>query len=347
VILPPPNDVKCLGPATEFAKEQVNSEAAITLAEFYKTTGALIDGIRDQPQRDDIGDPNDGPKLDACDPPQRLRFAPEDGNCFERAITYLTVAERIDPDAERCLITVLTDQGPHTLPIENGEPVILDPRFRRNALRAAVFKATRPRNGSTRVSMTPIQAVDWIASLAAEPAEQFRNGAERVRNGHRVLRGVLAGRAIRVVELRDAVFVLALAEREAEAFGAPGRCIVATTARAIDRLDQDAARTSAPRAPRNAGIELRLGKIGIKPDLRVITALSRVGGRLGYQAGLAALRAKIATLGVTPFVLSKFERELNREGLSLGPLAVPPPMPGTLSSVTPTALAGQWLAKKI
>ena len=78
-----------------------------------------------------------------------------------------------------------------------------------------------------------------------------------------------------------------------------------------------------------------------------VTALTRVGGRLGYQAGLAALRAKISSLGVTPFVLSTFERELNREGLSLGPLAVPPPMPGTLAAMTPTAIAGNVLARKL
>ncbi len=349
MIIAPYNDHDCLGAATKLAADMVAAKdpAVMALAEHYGSVDALIKAIRAQPQKDDTGDPADGPKLGACDPAQRLRFDPGDPNCFERAWKYLIVAEVIDPDTERALITVQTPGGPHTMPVEDGEPVVLDPRYPRNALRAALFKATRPRNGSTRVSLTPTQAVDWIASLAEEPASRFKDGPRRVRNGHRVLRGVLAGRAVRVVELRDAVFVLALAEREAEAFGAPGRCIVATTARAIDRLDANAARRTDPGMPRNAGIELRLGKVGIRPDMRIITALSRVGGRLGYQAGLAALRAKISTLGVTPFVLGKFERELNREGLSLGPLAVPPPMPGTLEAVTPTALAGRWLAKKI
>lgn len=349
MIIDPLNDQECLGAATQLARELVTNKdsTALALAEHYGSLGALIDGIRARPQKDDTGDPADGPKLKSCDPAQRLRFAPDEPNCFERTFEYNVVADLLDPDTERAFVTVQTAAGPHTMPVENGEPVVLDPRYRRNALRAALFNATRPRNGSTRVSMTPTQAVDWIASLAEEPARQFKNGADRVRNGHRVLRGVLVGRSVRVVEMRDAVFVLALAEREAEAFGAPGRCIVATTARAIDRLDTAAARRAEPGTPRNAGIELRLGKVAIRPDMRIITALSRVGGRLGYQAGLAALRAKISTLGVTPFVLGKFEQELNREGLSLGPLAVPPPMPGTLAAVTPTALAGRWLAKKI
>jgi hypothetical protein len=204
------------------------------------------------------------------------------------------------------------------------------------------------RNGGGPVAMTPGQAVDWIASLAVEPGEQFKNGARRVRNGHRALRGVLAGRPIRVHELRDVVFVLALAEREAHWFGPPGRCIVEATARAVDRLDQGAAaRALAPSAPRNAGLELRIGRSKVRPDMRVLSALSRVGGRLGYQAGLAALRVKIASLGLVGPVLSSFEHELNREGLSLGPLAAPPPMAGTLASVAPTAIAGRWLATKL
>lgn len=348
MILDPLNDAECLGKATDMVREMVaaNDPIFVSLAEQFSTTDQLVDWIRSLPQRDDIGDPTDGPKVDACDPPQRLIFDTKQPNCFERTWIYNGVAELIDPTKERSAITVMTDQGPHTFPVEDGDPVVLDPRQRRNALRAALFKATRTRNGTARVSMTPTQAVDWIASLAHEPAQFFRNGERRVRNGHRALRGVLDGRPLRVAELRDVVFVLALAERESVLFGAPGRCIVATTARAVDKLDQDAARRAVP-APRNAGVELRLGRTRVRPDMRVLSGLARVGGRLGYQAGLAALRVKMASLGVTAPVLSAFERELNREGLSLGPLATPPPMVGTLAAVTPTAIAGRWLANKV
>jgi len=76
-------------------------------------------------------------------------------------------------------------------------------------------------------------------------------------------------------------------------------------------------------------------------------AIARVGGRLGYHAGVAALREKVADLGVTAPVLASFEHELNREGLTLGPLATPAPMAGTLAAVTPEAIAGRWLASKI
>jgi len=52
-------------------------------------------------------------------------------------------------------------------------------------------------------------------------------------------------------------------------------------------------------------------------------------------------------MGVTPPILGSLEQELNREGLSLGPLAAPPPILGSLAALTPDAIAGRWLAAKI
>jgi hypothetical protein len=46
-------------------------------------------------------------------------------------------------------------------------------------------------------------------------------------------------------------------------------------------------------------------------------------------------------------VIAAFEKELNKEGLSLGPLAKPSPMIGSLDAMTPQALAGRWLAQKL
>jgi hypothetical protein len=46
-------------------------------------------------------------------------------------------------------------------------------------------------------------------------------------------------------------------------------------------------------------------------------------------------------------VLNTLERELQREGLSLGPLARPPAVLGSLSAMTPEALAGRYLATKL
>jgi hypothetical protein len=52
-------------------------------------------------------------------------------------------------------------------------------------------------------------------------------------------------------------------------------------------------------------------------------------------------------LGVTPPVLGAVERERDKDGISLGRRATPPPILGSLSAMTPEALAGRWLAGKI
>jgi len=204
-----------------------------------------------------------------------------------------------------------------------------------------------PRNapeGRPLVTLTPTEAVDWISSLAAEPGARFVNGTRRVRNGHRAMRDALDGRPLCVADVPDVAFVLALADREATQWGPSGRRIVQTCAHAIDRLDQAAARRWLDeRAPRN----LRIGRYQVRPNTPLIAALGRVGARLGGNVAVQAIRVKLAAMGVTPMVLGPIEQELNREGLSLGALAAPPPMLGSLAALTPDAIAGRWLASKI
>ncbi len=219
-----------------------------------------------------------------------------------------------------------------------------------DALGAARNAAPRP------LALTPAEAVDWIAGLAMEPAARFPDGAGRVSQGHRAMRGVLVLRPIVVADVRDVAFVLALAEREARLWGPTGLRIVHSTAQAIDQLDRIAAeRWLAERGAdagatgaRNAGpFELRIGNTTVSPNVPLLTSLAKVGGRLAGNIGLEALKVKLATMGVTPPVLNTLEQELNREGLSLGPLAAPPPMLGSLGALTPEALAGRWLAGKL
>jgi hypothetical protein len=47
--------------------------------------------------RDDEGHPDDGPKVEACDPPQRFQVDNPHPNCFERTAIYIGAAETIDP----------------------------------------------------------------------------------------------------------------------------------------------------------------------------------------------------------------------------------------------------------
>ena len=46
--------------------------------------------------------------------------------------------------------------------------------------------------------------------------------------------------------------------------------------------------------------------------------------RIGIGVGTAALQSELGMLGIVPAMLPMVEQELNREGLSLGPLANPP-----------------------
>ena len=347
----PHNDHECLGAVTDEVIALVNAHdpALTTLAEQFNDTDALAAWFRSLPQRDDHGAPCDGPKVMACRPPQRLRFDAPDPNCFERAARFTGAAELLDPAPVYRLATVETPSGLHTYPTRDGEPVILDPRQTRNALRAGLYRACRNASAGP-VAVTPTQAVDWVTELAREPAERLPNGPRRVDNGHRAIRAVLIGRPLYMAELTDVALLLALAEREARLWGPMGLRIVHTTAHAIDRLDRLAAdrRLAEQSAARNAGpFSLRIGKYTVGPDIPLLGALARVGGRVAGNVGIEALKLKLASMGISPPVLNTVERELNQEGLSLGRFAAPPPMLGSLTAMTPEALAGRWLATKI
>lgn len=347
----PHNDRECLGALTEHIAQLVRDRdpALVAFATQFKTTDELADWFRAQPQRDDVGDPSDGPKLDACAPPQRFDLNNEEPNCFERAGKYIGAAELIEPGPVRRLATKDTKQGLHTFPIEDGEPVILDPRQSRNALAAGLFHDTRARNGACAMALTPTQAMEWIVRIAIEPAARFPDGVRRARNGHAAIRGVMAGQPICVGDARDVAFVLALAARESRQWGPEGPQIVATAVRAIDQLDRVAAlrwEAQTCGGSRNA-LELRVGDARIKPDFGLLEALGRIGGRLGGRAAIEALKIKLAALGVSSPLLSTLESELNREGLSLGPFAKPPALLGSFAALTPDAIAGRYLADKI
>lgn len=345
----PHNDRACLGPLTERIIELVaeNEPSIVETAERFANVDELAAWIRTLPQRDDEGLPCDGPKIDECRPPQRFRIDALDPNCVERAGRLIAVGEKIDPSRLYRLATTDTPNGLHTFPTVDGAPVVLDPKQSRNALRAGLFRECR---NAAPVALTPTQAVDWVADLASEPATRFRHGPDRVGCGHRAMRGVLVFRPICIADIKDVAFVLALAEREARMYGPQGLSIVHSTAHAIDRIDRIAADRwlAAQSGARNSGpFELRIGGTTISPDFSVLGALARVGGRIAGNVGLEALKLKLATMGISPQVLGSVEQELNQEGLTLGPLAKPSPMLGSLGAMTPEALAGRWLAGKL
>lgn len=77
------NDLMCLGAISEIVANLVEARdpLLVELAAQYPTTEALAAWIRSLPQRNDEADPNDGPRVEACLPPQRLRIPAPDPNC--------------------------------------------------------------------------------------------------------------------------------------------------------------------------------------------------------------------------------------------------------------------------
>lgn len=407
MIAPPINDHDCLGPTTDqiIAEVEAQNPAIVDLAAQFANTDDLAAWFRTLPQRDDHGISSDGPKVEACSPPQRLQLDSPSPNCFERSARFIGTAELIEPDRVYRLATTTTPQGLHTFPTRDGEPVILDPHNARNAhvddatrrLRlqrligldetkgvrgdlarakrskelghttwadgrpiddaiaslekalahfrselTAITPDTTARNHAGPIMLTPRQAVDWIADLALARADRVNGGPRRIENGRRAMCGVLVLRPICIADVRDVALVLALAEREARAYGPGALKVVHSTARAIDKVDQIAAERASG-ATRNSP-RVSFAFKSLEP---LLGALARVGGRVAGGVGLEALKLKLASVGVSPPVISAFEKELNREGLSLGPLAKPSPLVGSLDAMTPQALAGRWLAQKL
>ncbi len=313
----PFNDRRCMGSITEVVAELVKDQdpAIVELAAKHSTTESLAAWIRTLPQRDDEGDPDDGPKEEACEPPQRLRIPAEDPNCVERSALYIATAELIDPSPVRQLATLDLPIGLHTFPIENGAPIILDPRVPRNALAVGVaMTAPGP------VEMDGHDAIEWSARLAEDGAgtANIRNGASRVRKARNAVMKLVDEGAVPAPSEVDAMgWMFALAEQAARRYGARALAMVRTTARAIaEVLDEVLARTQ-----RNFALEV--GGMRFEAP-KWVSQLGTVAARVGLDVGAVALRAKLASLGVDPDMIGLVEEELNREGMTLGPLAHPP-----------------------
>lgn len=233
----------------------------------------------------------------------------------------------------------------------DGEPIDVAIARYEKALahfQAELDKLAPSRNTGDAIVLTPAQAIDWIAELAMVRADCLTDGPRRIENGRRAMRSVLVLRPICVADIRDVALVLALAEREARRYGIGALKIVHSTARAIDSIDSLAADRATAPTRNNPFATLALSTFANNPQLQqLVGGLARVAGRIAGGIGLEAAKLKLASVGVSPPVIAAFERELNREGLSLGPLAKPAPMVGSLDAMTPQALAARWLAQKL
>lgn len=319
MILPPQNDVVCLGQITAHVRRLVETRAAaiVALARRLGSIAAAIRYIRSLPQRDDLGAPNDGPKVQACSPWQRLRLPAWDPNCVERAALYLALAELLDPGPRRWLDTIRTEAGLlHTLPIEDGRAVVLDPLVGQNEAQAAVDLSA----GGTPPT-TPQASAAWISQLADEPARLVVGGTRAVRNARAGLQAMVEGEPLPRSLVDDVALALALAEREARRWGPAG---IAVVDRVTRRLAAPCADSASPMAIRNA-IHLAVGRYRLRPDVsRALRAVARTLVEVAPDVAVPAAQAALASMGVPPALLLPIERALNREGLSLGPLVQSP-----------------------
>ncbi len=322
----PFNDLRCLGQITEVVAELVTNrdDLLLEIATKHQTTASLADWIRSLPQRDDEGEKGDGPKVDECKPPQRLRIPAPDPNCVERAALYAGVAELIDPHPVRQLATLDTPIGLHTFPIENGAPIILDPRVPPNCLDCGVAAL---KEGP--VTIEARDAIEWTAQLAEAGAANVRNGPSRVRRARNAMMQLVdEGTAPASPEVIEAIgWLLALAEKVARRYGPRALRIVRTTAQAVaDLADEAAARTH-----RNMPWLLAAAQF-IPPEYR--SALAKIGMNVGANV----LRSKLASHGIGDDMFGMVEEELNREGLTMGAVAKPKKLP-TLDNMFGTRAA--------
>jgi hypothetical protein len=350
----PESDHECLGYVMNIVEQMVvdRDPTLVELARQLKTTDAVAKFIRTLPQRDDESYLLDGPKLAGCLPPQRLRIPAPDPNCFERAALYLALAELIDPIPLRTLDTAELPQGRHTVPMEDGQVVNLNPEIPNNAIDSGLSGDIR-----NAPPMTLSQSVEWSTTIAEEPAAAWPGGERRVRNARETLRAMQTGSPLTSDTMADVAFTLALAAREATRWGAAGREVVRATMRALCSLqellvdpttldpllpEEPAARPLPGSHPRN-GLNRALSK-GLR-------SLVRSAGRIGERAvdrygdsALAAAGLYLAGVGFTPAMLLLVEEELRAEGMTLGALAKPAPKAGTVAAVTPVGRAARALA---
>jgi hypothetical protein len=116
-------------------------------------------------------------------------------------------------------------------------------------------------------------------------------------------------------------WMLALAEHVARTYGARALAVVRTTANAIAELADNAiARARRHADTRNFALELGGYRFDAPPWL---SGLGRIAAHVGLDAGALALKSKLGSLGIGADMIGLVEEELNREGLSLGPLARP------------------------
>jgi hypothetical protein len=331
VIAPPLNDRPCLGTVTEFARRLVieRREELSAIASQFATTYELARWIRQKPQVDDHGIPGEGPKVHACRPPQRLRVLWKAPNCFERTVDYVVLAELIDPNPRRAMVTINTRNGKHTLPVEDDQPVVLDPGMTRNELEGALFQLDR-----RALSVSRNEALDWIVAIAEEPAAAHGD-AHRVRNARTAMRAVMAGEEITPQSVADIAYTVDEADRESGRFGARGRELHRRAAEGLTNALITQRR-------RNAGAALQLDNLIQIGATLLQHQLSQPSKRSSGSSASSSGQSQLGKLGMGNQLLVELEKLIGKDGIkqgmTLGGVAIGGPVGGAIGSLAGDAL---------
>lgn len=341
------NDTECLTAASEQAAELVDSRDRLLVdyAKQFRTKEEAWAHIRSLPQRDDEGVPEDGPKLEACEPVQRLRIPADDPNCFERAVLGMIIGELLDPDPVRQLATLEFPWGRHTILLENGLPIVLDPKVCLEELERGVadglasnaegitepgaetadvdVRRTKRSKKRNRVAVDVHDALEFTTQLGEEATRDHRNGPRRAWLARNAIRSLLETRT----PPTDAHTVDTLhwffqqAEDLARVYGRRALTIVKTTAAAIwDLIDDVLAQHEKQQheEQRNLSFEIGGNRYSVPSWLGDAAGIL---GKVGLDLGAAYARPYLLGAGLTSEMLGLIEQELNAEGYSLGPLS--------------------------
>lgn len=268
MLIGPLNDVKCLGLAHGEAKRLASLPWFRERIAQFGTTGAYARHIRSLEQRDDLGDPNDGPRI-PCDVSQRLRYGPIDPNCFERVVDFLAATLILAPHRVFSSASLVMDQGWHTFPVEirDGLPrvIVLDPIAPpTNAMLATAYRA-----GKTS-PLAKKHLVPWFNQVARNACIDdggdacYECAIDSLRNA------VIAGEPLE--DLEDLEYVLERAAEDAEMWGGQGR----------------AAADQVYRSVRNLSFKLNTGFVK-----KFVKKLARTAEQLAPHAIKAALVAEL------------------------------------------------------
>ena len=320
----PFNDTQCLGPITDYMVQLIEERdpMLLELAARHETVESAIQEIRSRPQRDDLGHPHDGPRVQACAPSARLRINPSDPNCVERSVLFGLVAHLIDPSLAIQLATLDTPVGMHTFPVVDGKPVVLDPRVTTECLECGMA-LTQP----GPIALDPRKALAWTVDMASQQAGALRNGPSALPVGRQALWDLVErGHPPTPRQVEAMGILLALAEYTAARYGRRYLEVVSVAVRAVGSvLDVVLAR-------RNAHLDIA----GLQFSTpKWADDIGSAIGNVGLDLGGAVARKKLDALdlagllgldGGTAAVIGLLESELGKQGRTLGTVAHPPAM---------------------